>query len=120
VLGLLIVVLHNSVFILVPWPFFFVFLLVKRRYKWSNIVLGAIQYSLMAAIGLYELIFWSLDAVGDVSQLLFHYRPHVMTVFVERWANAPHYLKLTILLVLFLAIYSIVCYFLRRNTRARH
>ena len=78
IIGLILNILYSSAIIFHAWPFFISYLMLKRKYKRSNILVDSGVYSWMYAFGLYEFIFRLLNAVNDVSWLLFHSCPYVI------------------------------------------
>jgi len=68
----------------------------KTRYHWHNPLIDSIAYSLVAAVGLYALIAWLLNAAKDFYVLLFHSDPHLIAATLEFLTNATGYLLLAI------------------------
>ena len=73
----------------------------RRRYRWNNTLADSIAYSLVAAVGLYTLIAWLLNAANDIYVLLFHSDPYLVAVTLELWNSTIGYLMLSIFIVLF-------------------
>lgn len=119
VVGLLIAILCNSSVLILSWPFFTLYLIFKRRYKWNNTLTDSLAYSLVATLGLYALITWLLDAANDIYVLLFHTDPHLIVATLESWTNVGGYLSLAILLVLFLIIHMRIGYRNSMNAKRR-
>ena len=109
--GLILVNLYNSATILVFCPSFILYLIVRRKYKWNNILADSIAYSGMVAYGLYVLINWLLNAANDVSWLLFYSCPYPITATWDLWMSLPFHLTLAI----FGALLPIVYYSIRKK-----
>ena len=112
-LGLLLVNLYNFGMIFVSWLLFISYLALSKKYKWKKTLADSTVYGMMSAYGLYLLISWLLNAANDVSWLLFHPNPHVISALWESWDSLSRYLTLAILFALF----SFVHYSMRRKHR---
>jgi len=108
--GLLLAILYNSAIIFHAWPFFISYLMLKRKYKRSNILADSAVYSWMSAFGLYELIFWLLNAVNDVSWLLFHSCPYVIIATLKLLNKIFFSLTVASFLVVWVFALIVHCY----------
>lgn len=109
--GLVLVNLYNSAMILVFWPFFILYIVLRRKYDWNYILADAIAYSGIAAYGIYLLVSRALNAASDVSWLLVYSCPSVITATWGFWENMTIYLMLAI----FLGLFPIVYYSMRKE-----
>ena len=109
--GLVRVNVYNSAMILLPWPFFILYLRLRRKRGWQNILAESIVYSVMFAYGLYFLIRRLFNAANDVSWLLFHSCPYVITATWDLWMSLPFHLTLAI----FGALLPVVYYSIRKE-----
>jgi hypothetical protein len=112
-LGLLLVNLHNLGIVIFSWILFASYLVFSRKYRWKITFADSTIYAAMSAYGVYMLISWFLNAAHDVSWLLFRSNPYVISALWESWNRLYGYLMLAIFLVLF----SIVHYAMRRKHR---
>ena len=103
--GLVLVSLYNSAMILLPWPFFILYLTLRRKHGWQNRLVDVIVYAAMPAYGLYLVVDWLLNAANDVSWLLFHSCHDVLSTMWGFWENMMIYVLLAMFLVLFLFLY---------------
>ena len=112
-LGLLLVNLHNFGIVIFAWILFASYLVLSRKYRWKITFADSIIYAVMSAYGMYMLLSWLLNAANDVSWLLFRSNPYGISTLWESWENLWGYLTLAIFVVLF----SIVHYSMRRKQR---
>lgn len=110
IVGLSLSILSNALPIFFFWPFFMLYLKLKRRYEWDNILVDSIAYSWMSAFGVSTFIFWLPDAINDVSLLLFDASPYIIVGMLESLGRI-FYPMVAILFVVFL----IVHYLMRRS-----
>lgn len=113
--GLVLVNLYNSAMILLFWPFFILYLILRRKYKRNNILADSIAYSGIAAYGMYQLISWMLNAASDVSWLLFYSCPYVITATWDLWMDLPFHLVVAIFVALLPGVY-----YLMRRSKCMH
>jgi len=102
VVALLIAILVNSSVLILSWLFFTLYRMFRRRYNWHNPLIDSTAYSLVATFGLYALIAWALNALNDVSWLLFHSAHDVISILWGFWENMILYVILAIFLTIFL------------------
>jgi len=100
--ALLLAMLVNSSVLIFSGLFFTLYRTFQRRYHWHNPLTDSIAYSLVATFGLYALIALLLNAANDVSWLLFHSCPHLITATLRLWTNVAAYMLLAIFLSIFL------------------
>ena len=105
VVALLIAILVNSSVLIFSWIFLTLYRIFQRQYNWHNPLIDSIAHSLVATFGLYALIAWALNALNDVSWLLFHSCHDVIGALWGFWENMTIYLMLATFLVLFLVLY---------------
>ena len=110
-LGLLLVNLYNFGTIFVAWLLFISYLALSRKYRWKTTLADSIAYAAMSAYGMYLLISWMFNVANDVSWLLFRSNPYAISALWESWDSLSPYLTLAI----FLALFSIVHYSMRRD-----
>jgi hypothetical protein len=111
--ALLIALLVNVSVLIFAGLFFTLYRMFQRRYNWHHPLIDAIAYSIVATFGLYALITWLLNAVNDVSWLLFYSCPDVITATWDLWMSLPFHLTLAI----FGALFPIVYYSMRKEER---
>ena len=111
--GLLLAILYNSAIIFHAWPFFISYLMLERKYKRSNILVDSAVYSWMYAFGLYELIFRLLNAVNDVSWLLFHSCPDVIIATLELLNK--NFFSLTVASFLVVWVFALTVYYYEKK-----
>jgi len=112
-LGLLLVNLYNFGIVIFSWFLFASYLVLRRKRRWKMTFADSLVYAAMSAYGMYMLISWLLNAANDVAWLLFRSNPHIISVVWESWDSLFGYLTLAVFLVLF----SIVHYSMRRSKR---
>jgi len=110
-LGLLLVNFYNFGIVIFSWILFTSYLVLSRKYRWKITFADSIIYAAMSAYGLYMLISWLLNAANDVSWLLFHSNPYVISTVWESWDSLYRYLTLAI----FFGLFSIVHYSMRKS-----
>jgi len=103
--GLVLVNLYNSAMIILPWPFFILYLTLSRKGGWHSMLADALVYTAMSAYGLYLLIDWLSNAANDVSWLLFHSCHSVISTLWGFWESMTIHVMLAIFVVLFLFLY---------------
>jgi len=111
--GLLVVNLYNMVMIMLLWVIFIPYLRLRKRHRWENILADSLVYSGMAAYGFYMLISWLLNAVHDVSWLLFNSCPYMIVAVREFWESAIY------LILIILAVLLPLLYYLMRKERSK-
>lgn len=116
--ALLIAMLVNASVLIFSGLFFTLYRMFQRRYNWHHSLIDSAAYSLVATFGLYALIAWALNALNDVSWLLFRSNPYVISALWESWDSLYRYVTLAI----FFVVFSIVHYSMRkkRSRGVRH